>query len=85
MCKSSVASDIATGLFFFRMGKPSFYQQRNVCAFENSKLTGHHLTTASSISGKEFAAIVADVNELTTPSHLRFSHLLFVICADAES
>ena len=36
--------------------------------------------TASSVSGSKFVVIVADVSDPMTPSHSRFSCLLFAYC-----
>jgi len=76
----SVALDIARGLCLFsdREG-PFCYQKRNVRNVKNSKLADTAMT--------KFFAIVADVSDLMTPSHLRFccAHVSVRSCNDSKT
>ena len=63
-------------LWFLDQQIPFFYKQRDV---KNSELIEQCMTTALSVS--KFSAVVADVSDPVTPSHLRFSCLLFAVCS----
>ena len=63
-------------LWFLDQQIPFFYKQRDV---KNSELIEQCMTTALSVS--KFSTIVADASDPMTPSHLRFSHLLFAVCS----
>ena len=59
-------------------------QNRNAPDVQNSKLIGHRVTAALSVSDSQFLEIVADVSDPMTPSHRRFPCLLFVVCVDCD-
>ena len=87
MQESSVTSETEIGLcLFLDLESPLFCQQCNVCNIKNPKLIGHCMTTTitMSVSSLKFAAIVADINDPMTPSHLRFSCLIFTVCVDYD-
>ena len=81
MCESSVESEIAIGLcLFLDHESPVFYHHNNMHGIEISKLTEHHVTTAQVQSLMKVRSVATDVHDPITPTHSRFSCLLFTVC-----
>ena len=71
-------------IYLLEQRSPLFYRQCNATDVEGSKLIGHRVTTALSVSSSKLIAIVEEVSDPMTRSHLRFACPLFAVYVDVS-